>query len=103
MKAIIKTGGKQYIVSKDDVIKIEKIKNVNENDEITFDNVLLAFDKDNVKVGTPTVKDVAVKGIVTEIKKDKKVTIRKYKNKTRYRKTIGHRQIKAKVKITSIA
>lgn len=103
MKAIIKTGGKQYIVGEGDVLKIEKIKDVNENDEITFDQVLLTFNNDDVKVGDPIVKNATVKGLVTEIKKDKKVTIHKYKNKTRYRKAIGHRQIKAKVKITSIA
>jgi large subunit ribosomal protein L21 len=103
MKAIIKTGGKQYIVGEGDILKIEKIKNINENDEITFDQVLLTFNNDDIKVGNPIVKDAIVKGIVSEIKKDKKVTIHKYKNKTRYRKAIGHRQIKAKVKITSIA
>jgi len=103
MKAIIKTGGKQYIVSEGDILKVEKINNVKENDEITFDQVLLTYNNDDVAIGNPIVKNASVKGIVTEIKKDKKVTIHKYKNKVRYRKAIGHRQIKAKIKITSIA
>jgi len=103
MKAIIKTGGKQYIVSEGQTIKVEKIKDVNVNDEITLDEVLMTFNNEDVRVGDPIVKGAIVKGIVTDIKKDRKVMIRKYKNKTRYRKTIGHRQIKAAIKITSIA
>ena len=72
MKAIIKTGGKQYIVNEGDILKIEKIKNVNENDEIIFDQVLLTYNNDDVKIGDPIVKNTTVKGKVLEIKKDKK-------------------------------
>jgi large subunit ribosomal protein L21 len=103
MKAIIKTGGKQYIVSEGQTIKVEKIKDVEANDEITLDEVLMTFNNDDVRVGNPIVKGAVVKGTVLEVKKDRKVIIRKYKNKTRYRKTIGHRQIKAAIKITSIS
>ncbi len=103
MKAIIKTGGKQYLVKEGDTISVEKLQNVNENDEISFDQILLISNNDDVKIGTPTLKEASVKAKVIETKKGKKVTIHKYKNKTRYRKTIGHRQIKTKVKITSIA
>ena len=102
MKAVIKTGGKQYLISPDDVISIEKIKNLNANDEINFENVLLTFDDQNVNIGKPNLEKSEVKGIILEVKKGKKTTIRKYKNKTRYHKKIGHRQIKAKVKILSI-
>ncbi len=103
MKAIIKTGGKQYIISEGDTISIEKIKDVNVNDEISFDQVLLTYNNGDVNVGTPVVANAQVKGKVLEIKKGKKVTIHKFKNKVRYRKAIGHRQIKAKVQITTIA
>ena len=103
MKAIIKTGGKQYIISEGDTIYIEKIKDVNANDEISFDKILLTYNNGDVKVGVPTLSDAQVKGKVLEVKKGKKVTLHKFKNKVRYRKTIGHRQIKAKVQITTIA
>jgi large subunit ribosomal protein L21 len=103
MKAIIKTGGKQYIVSEGDTISIEKIKDVNVNDEISFDQILLTFNNGDVNIGNPVVANAQVKGKVLEIKKGKKVTLHKFKNKVRYRKTIGHRQIKAKVQITTIA
>ena len=103
MKAIIKTGGKQYIVSEGNTISIEKIKDVNVNDEISFDQILLTFNNGDVNIGNPVVANAQVKGKVLEIKKGKKVTLHKFKNKVRYRKTIGHRQIKAKVQITTIA
>lgn len=102
MKAVIKTGGKQYIVAENDVIYVEKIKNSNEKEEIAFDNVLLTYDQDAVNLGKPTVGKGEVKGLILEVKKGKKLTIRKYKNKTRYHKKIGHRQIQAKIKILSI-
>ncbi len=102
MKAVIKTGGKQYLVSKDDVLSIEKIKDAKENDEIIFDNVLLTYNDDKINLGNPIAEKAEVKAKILEIKKGKKLTIRKYKNKTRYHKKIGHRQIKAKVQILSI-
>ncbi len=102
MKAVIKTGGKQYIVAENDVIYVEKIKDTNENDEIKFDDVFLTYDENIVNLGNPVVEKGEVKGLILEVKKGKKLTIRKYKNKTRYHKKIGHRQIKAKVKILSI-
>ncbi len=103
MKAIIKTGGKQYIVSEGQTLKVEKIKEANVGDEIAVGEVLLTYNNKDIKVGTPIVEGAVVKGTVLEVKKDRKIVIRKYKNKTRYRKTIGHRQIKATIKITSIA
>jgi len=100
--AVIKTGGKQYIVKPGDVIKVEKIdKNVGE--EVIFDEVLLfQNDKSNIQIGQPLVKGVQVKGKIVEQGKDKKIIVFKYRPKKRYRKKQGHRQPYTKVEILDI-
>ncbi len=100
--AVIKTGGKQYIVKPGDVIKVEKIdKNVGE--EVIFDEVLLfQNDKNNIQIGQPLVKGVQVKGKIVEQGKDKKIIVFKYRPKKRYRKKQGHRQPYTKVEILDI-
>ena len=102
MKAVIKTGGKQYQVAKGDVIKIEKLPKVENGDKVVFDTVLLLMDKDKVTVGNPTVAKAKVEATLVRNFKDKKIDVLKYKNKTRYRKNYGHRQQLAEVKITAI-
>ena len=100
--AVIKTGGKQYIVKPGDVIKVEKIdKNVGE--EVIFDEVLLfQNDKNNIQIGQPLVRGVQVKGKIVEQGKDKKIIVFKYRPKKRYRKKQGHRQPYTKVEILDI-
>ena len=90
MYAIIKTGGKQYRVQKDDVFKIEKI-NAEAGDTVTFDEVI-AVGGDTLTVGTPFVEGTAVHAEVVEQGKNDKVIIYKYKAKKDYRKKNGHRQ-----------
>ena len=102
MKAVIKTGGKQYQVAKGDLIKIEKLPKAQEGKKVVFDEVLLVMDKDKVQVGNPTVAKAKVEGTLVKNFKDKKVDVLKYKNKIRYRKHFGHRQQLAEVKITDI-
>ena len=72
-------------------------------DSITFDQVLLVMDGDEVKVGTPTVDGVKVKATIEAVGRTTKVTGSKFKNKTRYTRTLGHRQSFTQVKITAIA
>lgn len=100
MLAIIKTGGKQYIVREGDSLEIEKVIG-NEGDNIKFDQVFLIADKD-VKIGTPNVEGAIVEGNIEKQFKDKKVIIQKFKRKTGYRRRTGHRQMKTKIKITKI-
>jgi large subunit ribosomal protein L21 len=102
MKAVIKTGGKQYQVAKGDVIKIEKLPEAEEGKKVVFDTVLLLVDKDKVTVGNPTVAKAKVEATLVRNFKDKKIDVLKYKNKTRYRKHYGHRQQLAEVKIDKI-
>ena len=98
MYAIIKTGGKQYRVQKDDVFKIEKI-NAEAGDTVTFDEVI-AVGGDTLTVGTPFVEGTAVHAEVVEQGKNDKVIIYKYKAKKDYRKKNGHRQPYTLVKVT---
>ncbi len=102
MIAVIKTGGKQYKVSPGDKIKVEKL-DVEEGKEITFDQVLLFQDKDKVEIGQPFLKGFKVSAKVLEQGKADKITIIKYKPKTRYRVKQGHRQSYTQVEILKIS
>jgi len=101
MLAIIKTGGKQYIVSPGQKIKIEKLDN-KEGSEVTFKEVLLLEKGKKLEIGTPLVKGAKVVGKIISQKKGKKIMILRYKPKTRYRKKKGHRQPFTEVEITKI-
>ncbi len=101
MYAIIKTGGKQYRVEEDQILKVEKLPVV-EGDAVEFDHVLAVSNDDGFKVGSPIVEGAKVKAKVIEQGKNKKVIVFKYKPKIRYRKKTGHRQPYTKVLIESI-
>jgi len=98
MKAIIETGGKQYLVEEKSVIYVEKL-DVEENKTVTFDKVLLL----DGNVGNPYVEGAKVTGKVLKHGKQRKIRIFKYVNKKKStRKTQGHRQPYTKVEITKI-
>ncbi len=101
MEAIIETGGKQYTVSKDTVLKIEKLGKA-KGDEVEFDKVLMIKDEDGIKVGKPFVDGAKVVGKVLREGRGKKVIVFKYKNKVNYHKKTGHRQPFTEVKIEKI-
>lgn len=98
MFAVIKTGGKQYKVAKDDIIAVEKIA-VDAGSSVTFDQVLLVGDK----VGAPVVDGASVTAEVLEQFRDKKVIVFKKKRRQNYRRKNGHRQALTLVKITGIS
>ena len=100
--AIIKTGGKQYIVSEGQKLKIEKL-NRKEGDEFDFDQVLLFANGESAKIGHPLIDGLKVKAkVLKQGKGDKKIVFR-YKNKTRYKKKKGHRQPYTEVEILKIS
>lgn len=101
MLAIIKTGGKQYKVQPKDRLKIEKIS-VEAGKEITFDEVLLTADKEDVKIGNPFVKGAKVKAKVLKQGRAKKIDVIKFKSKVRYKRKYGHRQPFTEIEIVSI-
>ena len=89
--AIVATGGKQYRVRPGDVLDVEKLPHI-EGDTITLDRVLLTCVDGDVVAGAPTVDGAQVVAEVLSQGRDKKKTVFKYKNKTRYRRKRGHRQ-----------
>ena len=97
MKAIIETGGKQYSVTEGAEIFVEKLEE-NEKDKVTFDKVLVLGDV----IGHPYVDGAKVTGEIVKQGKQRKIRIFKYRQKTNYHRTQGHRQPYTKVKITSI-
>jgi len=101
MIAVIETGGKQYLVSPGDKIKIEKIK-AKEKEEIIFDKVLLLEKNRKLEIGTPLLKNIKIKARVLSQEKGKKVTVFKYKPKTRYKVKKGYRQPYTEVEILKI-
>ena len=101
MLAVIKTGGKQYLVSPGDKIKIEKL-DIEEGKETTFKEVLILEKNRKLEIGTPLVKGVEVVGKVLKQGKAKKVIIFKYKSKKRSKVKKGHRQPFTEVEITKI-
>ena len=97
MYAIIKTGGKQYRVQKNDEIYVELL-DAKVGETVVFDEVLMHGDT----IGTPLVKGVQVSGTVVKHGKQKKITIFKFKAKKDYRNKKGHRQNYTLVKIEEI-
>jgi len=91
MYAVIETGGKQYRVSKGDVIKVEKL-NAEVGSAIEFDKVLAVGNDGEIQAGTPYISGLSISGKVLEHGKADKVIIFKYKAKKDYRKKQGHRQ-----------
>lgn len=105
MFAIIATGGKQYRVQEGDTLLVEKLAlpTGKEAGTVTFDNVLMVGEGDNLMVGTPTVPNATVQANVLEpIVAGKKVIAFKYARKERYHRKVGHRQKYTKVQIKKI-
>lgn len=99
-KAVIATGGKQYIVTVGDTLSVELLDT--DKKQVVFEP-LMVIDGDNVKVGTPAVAGVKVTAnVVEETKADKVVSIR-YKAKKRVHKVRGHRQRLTTIQVTKIA
>ncbi len=99
--AVIKTGGKQYLVKEGDKIKIEKLPG-KDGSVVKFDTLMKADDKaEKIEVGKPLLKTL-VEGKILKQDRSKKVLVVKYKSKTRYRRRVGHRQPYTLVQIEKI-
>jgi len=100
--AVIKAGGKQYKVQEGQTIKIEKLEN-NVSDKVKFETLLISDENgEALELGTPSLGEKVTAEVMEQGKADK-VLVVKFKNKTRYTRTYGHRQPFTAVKITSIA
>lgn len=102
MFAVIKTGGKQYIVHEGDTLSVEKL-DAEVGKPVSFEVLLIAEDDGSkLDVGTPTL-DKKVTGEVVAHGRAEKIDVVKYKAKSKYRRRVGHRQSFTKVKISKLA
>ena len=99
--AVIETGGKQYTVHPGETLQVEKLSSAPQ-ETLELDRVLLIARDGNIKVGQPLIEGARVKAEVVGNGKAPKVTAFKYKNKTRYKRKIGHRQQYTQLKIIEI-
>ena len=100
MYAVIKTGGKQYRVAKDDKITVERLPG-DEGSEVTIDQVLMVGG-DSPRIGTPTVEGASVKATIVEQSRADKVIIFKKRRRQKSRTKNGHRQLQSVLQITAI-
>lgn len=101
MFAVVKTGGKQYKVSKDDKIIVEKLEG-DEGKAVTLENVLFLFDGKKATIGEPAVKGASVTAKIVRQTRGEKITIFKKKRRQNYRRKKGHRQDLTMIQITDI-
>lgn len=99
--AIVESGGKQYVVSKNSKIQVEKLDG-NVGDTIKLDKVLMTADGSNVSLGKPYLSGSAVEAKVLKQGRSRKIVVLKYKAKSKYRRTQGHRQAFTELEITKI-
>jgi len=102
MYAVIETGGKQYRVEEGAVLEHERLDGVEVGETVEFDRVLLLVEDGTVRVGTPYLENVVVKGEVRQDDRGPKVIVYKYKSKKGYRRKAGHRQPFMATAITTI-
>jgi len=100
--SIIENGGKQYLVSDGQSIRLEKLP-VKEGETVTFDKVLLTVDKKGkITIGDPYVKGATVTVAIEKQGRAKKISVVHFKAKSNYHKTYGHRQPFTSVKVKSL-
>lgn len=99
MFAILEEGGKQFYVTKDQVIFIEK-RDGKEGDVITFENEKILMVND--RIGKPFVEGASIKGVIEKQGKQKKIIVFRHNHKSTHKRKYGHRQPYTRVKITGI-
>jgi len=100
--AIIQTGGKQYKVKASEILKVEKLENLNPEDKIEFNEILAYGDDKNVEVGSPLVKGAKVEAKLLKNGKNRTVLVFKKRRRKNSRRKNGHRQLFSLIKISKI-
>ena len=100
--AVIRSGGKQYRVSPGQRVKLERLEG-GAGDRVAFDEVLMVKGGGEVAVGAPTLEGASVAGEIVEQGRGRKIRVFKYKNKTRYRRLRGHRQLHTSVLVQEVS
>ncbi len=101
MYAVFETGGMQFNAEEGARLKVPHL-NAKEGDKISLDKVLLVSDGDNSHVGTPYLESAKVEAEVISVGRADKVTVYKFKRRTKYRKTRGHKQEYTEIMINKI-
>ncbi len=99
MYAVIRAGGKQHRVAKGDIIEVEKLEG---SSTVEYTPLLIVDDKGKVRSGASELAKASVTAKVLEDTMGPKIKVFKYKNKTGYRRTTGHRQKYTKIEISGI-
>jgi large subunit ribosomal protein L21 len=99
--AVIMTGGKQYRVAEGEVVRVEDL-GLEPGSEIDFQEVLLVKTDEKTYIGQPRIEGASVKGVIESLGQGEKVLVFKYKKKKQHRRTRGHRQHYADVRIGKI-
>ncbi|MEP7241516.1 MAG: 50S ribosomal protein L21, partial [Devosia sp.] len=99
--AVIKTGGKQYKVAANDLLKVEKLE-ANPGDVVTFGDVLMVGNGDDFTVGAPLVAGASVAAHVVETRKQRTVIIQKKHRRQHFDRRNGHRQVLSTIRIGEI-
>lgn len=101
MYAIIRTGGRQFRVEPGQTIRLPSLS-VEPGESVTFEDVLLGADGDQIKVGAPVVSGAAVQAEVVRHGRGEKIIIFKHKRRKNYRRKQGHRQGFTEVRVNEI-
>jgi large subunit ribosomal protein L21 len=101
MYAVVKTGGKEYRVSKGDLIRIEKLEG-KVGDQVELKDVLMVSKEGEIQFGVPHLANVVIKGEIVQEGKGKKVLTYKMKKRKNYRRFKGHRQAFTYLKVNDI-
>jgi large subunit ribosomal protein L21 len=102
MFAVVKSGGKEYRVSKGDILRIEKVEG-KVGDQVTLKDILMISQEGQVQVGAPQLANAIVMGEIVSQTKGKKVLTYKMKKRKNYRRMKGHRQDYTYLKVNEIS
>ena len=103
MFAVIETGGKQYRVERGNVLDVELLADAHQaGDKVAFDRVLLIYGEGGTRVGNPVIPGARVEATLVASSRGPKVRIFKHKRRKGHRKSAGHRQDYARVRVEAI-
>lgn len=103
MYAIIRDRNKQYKVKEDAEILVDYNSDWDQDEEVSFEEVLYYHDDDNLEIGQPTIDNANVDAQVVQHEKGEKMVVLKFKRRNRYKRKIGHRQQYTRLKIDNIS
>jgi len=102
MYAVVKTGGKEYRISKGDIIRVEKL-NGKVGDQVALKDILMVSQEGQVQIGTPHLTNAVVTGEIVQEMKGRKLLTYKMKKRKNYRRFKGHRQTYTYLKVNDIS